>query len=216
MMRYLMTVLLLLTLQGLYAQKNIDSTATLITFAAGWSQHIKHELPGMAIEVNGKKPLKGKWYWHYGGGFQQYAKTDKQLGEFLARYDGSGMLFPENETAPLRIQTAGIQLQTGLTYQLKKHLGWGAGIVGRYQGTSKPESYTVVNNGTILIEPAYRIDSSPVQEWTYGGNMFVTLGFSKQPWWMPGLKMLIQTDNKQNTLLHLQLHWDGLNPLRQK
>jgi len=99
---------------------------------------------------------------------------------------------------------------------LNKHLGWGAGLVGRYQGTSKPESYTVVNNGTILIEPAYRIDSSPVQEWTYGGNMFITLGFSNQQWWIPGLKMLIQTDNKQNTLLHLQLHWDGLNPLRQK
>jgi hypothetical protein len=142
-MKYLILICALGVTISASAQQTAFNEQTTVQFSGGYSRHLKHHLDGFSIEINGIKPVGKKWHLQYGGGFQQYWGIDKKFDDFLNALDGQTLMLAE--IAPLRLQTAGIQLQAGIGRNISRNLSIGMQVLGRYEGTSVPQSYAVVD-----------------------------------------------------------------------
>lgn len=211
MMKYLILICALGLTIPAYAQQTAIDQQTTVQFSGGYSRHLKHKLDGFSIEITGIKPVGKKWFLCYGGGFQQHWGIDTKFDSFLNALDGQTLEIIG--TDPLRFQTAGIQLQAGFGRNVTHNLSVGMHVLGRYQGTSVPLSYEVVDvspttgSGIQIIDPGYRIDQSPEQQITAGANCYLIYTPYSKKWWLPGIKLIWQADLKNNTLLSTHLNW---------
>lgn len=194
-----------------FAQQPANEKQPVVQISSGYSRHLKHNLDGFSMDITGIKNLGKQWFLQYGGSFQQYWGVDKKFDQFLNSFDAPTLQLIE--LAPLRLQTAGIQLQAGIGRKITRYLSFGMNILGRYQGTSVPESYVVVNvssfmgSGAQIIDPGYRIDNSPEQQLTAGANCYLLYSPWSKKWWLPGIKLIWQSDLKNNTLLSTHFNW---------
>ncbi len=211
MMKYVMLICSLCLTVYLTAQESGKEQQTIVQCSIGFSKHIKHHLDGFSIDITGVKAIGKKWYIQYGGGFQQYWGADTKFDDFINALDGQTLGI--QALAPLRLQTAGIQLQAGVGRNISRNLSVGMNVLGRYQGTSVPQSYIVVDvsppmgAGFQIIDPGYRIDSSPDQQLTVGANCYLHYAPWQEKWWLPGFKFIWQYDLKKNTLVSTHVNW---------
>jgi hypothetical protein len=211
MLKYLIFICTMFLTVSTFAQQPANEKQPIVQISSGYSRHIKHDLDGFSLDITGMKAIGTKWFLQYGGGFQQYWGVDKKFDQFLNSFDSPTL---QLETlAPLRLQTAGIQLQAGIGRNITRYMSFGMNILGRYQGTSVPESYVVVDvspnmgSGAQIIDPGYRIDNSPEQQLTAGANCYLLYSPWSKKWWLPGIKLLWQSDLKNNTLLSTHFNW---------
>lgn len=211
MMKYLILICALGLTRPAAAQQNPIDQQTTVQFSGGFSRHLKHNLDGFSIEITGLKAVGKKWFLHYGGGFQQYWGIDTKFNNFVNALDGQSLQIIGTDA--LRFQTAGIQLQGGIGRNITRNLRFGLDVLARYQGTSVPQAYEVVDvsptmgSGIQIIDPGYRIDQSPEQQITAGGSCYLLYSPKSNKWWLPGVKLIWQADLKKNTLLSTHLNW---------
>lgn len=210
-MKYLILLCTLGLTISLAAQQASTEKQNNIQFSGGYSRHIKHNLDGFSIDITGIKAIGKNWFLQYGGGFQQYWGKDNKYDDFINALDGP--IVQLEGLAPLRLQTAGIQIQAGIGRKINRHLTAGVLFLGRYQGTSVPKSYAIVdvspntNSGIQIFDPGYRIDNSPEQQLTAGANCYLLYSPWIKQWWLPGIKLIWQADLKKNTLVSTHFNW---------
>lgn len=119
-MKYLILLCTLGLTISLAAQQASTEKQNNIQFSGGYSRHIKHNLDGFSIDITGIKAIGKNWFLQYGGGFQQYWGKDNKYDDFINALDGP--IVQLEGLAPLRLQTAGIQIQAGIGRKINRHL----------------------------------------------------------------------------------------------